>query len=312
MIEARCMDAIFKFVYEFRAEELYAVLNSQFASSILGALLGAFAGAFAAHRIASSSKRREEIEAQIRSVNVAISTAFLICNSVLGIKNQHVESLYKKYVSDRKAYEAALKKPPISGVLRFDPVLKTLNISYLPFDILEKSIYERITISGRPLALIPTVANSIESLRSSVNHRNLIIEKFRSHFPNISDKQKLDYYFGFPLPSGAVDQEYMDTMEGIYQHLDDVIFFSALLCDDLKVHGERLRKIYKKQFSKEIDKITGFDFKTPEAVAIWPNEEKYKDWLEMFVEVEAKQAWYRRIFATNKSSKNDAPKRASS
>ncbi|MBZ2188842.1 hypothetical protein K8B33_07025 [Alcanivorax sp. JB21] len=299
------MDSIFRFINEFQPENFYSVLNSQFASSILGALLGAFAGAFAAHKIALNAKKREELEQQIRGLNVALSTAFLICNSALSLKSQHIESSYKKFTADRKSYEDALKQPPAGGVIQFETDLKTLHMPYLPLEVLEKNAYERITIKGRPLALISTIANSVEALRNSLDHRNNLIEKFKGLFPTIPNKDRLDYYFGFPLPGGRVHQEFLNTMEGIYQYADDVIFFSSLLCEDLKKYGEGIRKIYKEKYDKKVENIVGFDFKTPKAVAIWPDEENYKDWMEMFVEQEEVLPWYRRIFSTNKPKQSD-------
>jgi hypothetical protein len=304
------METIFKFIYELQAKEVYCVLNSQFTSSVFGALLGAFAGAYAAHRIASYAKRKEDLEAQVRAVNVAISTAFLICNSALGLKKQHINDLYNKYVQDRERYEGTLANPPKGGVIQFD--LKTLHMPYMPVEILEKNAYEKLSIKGRPLALISTIANSIETLRSCLDYRNNLIDRFKRLFPTIPDESRFDYYFGFPLPNDSVNQEYSDSMKGIYQYTDDVIFFSSLLCDDLKLHGEAIRKTYKKVYGKNTDQIAGFDFKTPEALAIWPNEADYRDWMDMFVERKAEVSWYKRIFATNKPIKKDAHTRASS
>jgi len=295
------MEAIFKFIYEFQNENLYALLNSQFFSTILGALGGAFAGAFAAHKIALNTKKREEIEKEIRAVNVAISSAFLICNSILSLKNQHLEQLYKGYMGGRKVFENALKSTP-DVALQFDMDLRTLDMPHIPIELLEMNGYEKITLRGRPLALISTLSTSIDTMRSSLNRRNKVIENFKSLLPTISQKEKLDYYFGFPLTDGSVDQEYLDTTEGLYQYADDVIFFSSLLCEDLRKHGNKLRNIYKKLHGKKIDKISGFHFDTPQAKAIWPNQDNYKDWLKMFFEQEKKKSWYERIFATKKEN----------
>lgn len=125
--------------------------------------------------------------------------------------------------------------------------------AYMPIEILEKNAYEKISIKGRPLALISTIANSIETLRSSLDYRNSLIDKFKRLFPTIPEKSRLDYYFGFPLPGDSVNQEYFDSMKGIYQYTDDVIFFSSLLCDDLKLHGEALRKSYRKTYGSKVD-----------------------------------------------------------
>jgi hypothetical protein len=297
------MESIFEFVYEFKMLDFYNLLNSQFTYSILGPLAGAFAGAIAAHKIASSAKKRESIENEIRAVNVSISTAFLICNSMLSLKKQHIESLYKSYMQDRENYANPLANPPNGGVIQFETNLKTIPLPHTPIAVLETNVYERVIIKGRPLALVSTIANSLDQLSSSLKQRNIIIDNFKIIFQNMPEKDKLDHYFGFPLPDGSVHQEYLDTLQGLYQYTDDVIFFSSLFCEDLKKHGNKLIQKYNK---KKIDLITGFDFDTPEAKEIWPDEDQYSNWLGMFVEVKEKPRWYKRILTTNKQSKADA------
>lgn len=42
------------------------------------------------------------------------------------------------------------------------------------------------------------------------------------------------YYFEVPLGTGVMHQEYSDLTEAIHSYLDDIVFFSSLLCPDLE------------------------------------------------------------------------------
>jgi hypothetical protein len=151
------IEMIFQYIYEFESGSAYNLMNSQFISSVIGALAGAFAGAYAAHKIGTSAKRRELLEAQLRSTNVAISSAFLTCNSALGLKGQHVKSLYDNHISERSRFEAALKNPPANGQIHFAMDLKTLHMPFVPFDDVSRIIQEQVNVRGRPLALVSTI-----------------------------------------------------------------------------------------------------------------------------------------------------------
>jgi hypothetical protein len=292
------MDTIFQYIFYFDVTEFYRVLNSQFMSSVLGALAGAAVGALTAQKIALKSKDKEALENQIRAINITISCSFLICNSALAMKKQHIDSLYKVFQSDREKYEKCLKNPPQGQVVNFQTDLKTLHMPNLPIGVLEDTVYNKITIKGRPLALVPTLSNSVSALKSSLDYRSELIGNFKIMFPSISQKEGLDYYFGFPLPDGSVHQEYSDIVDAVYHYLDDVIFYSGKLCEDFNSHGSELRDIYVRRYGKKIENITKFDFGTPEAVAIWPDEQRYESWLSMFLEPEAEQPWHKKLIST--------------
>ena len=307
------MDILFQFIYELPKEELYAFANSQFFSSIVGALAGAFAGAIAAHRIGSNARKREDIELELRSVNLAISAAFLTCNSMLGMKNQHIREMYENFASEKERYVQTMQNPPQGGQpIQFDTDLKTLHMPFVPFDDAIQNIQDRISINGRPLALLSAIANSLNTLRSSLEYRNKLIEEFKTLFPNIRGQETLNYYFGMPLANGSVNHEYSDTLVGIYQYTDDVIYFSSLLCSDLNKYGEELRNFYVKKYRRKIRKITRPDFNTEKAQGLMPSHDNYSDWLTMFQPHDEEGSWFQRIFSPNKASKKDAHERASS
>lgn len=296
------MERIFQYIYEFETGVAYSLMNSQFISSVIGALAGAFAGAYAAHKIGTNARRRELLEAQFRSTNVAISSAFLTCNSVLGLKGQHVKALYEDHISEKAKFEDTLKNPPANGHIQFSMDLKTLHMPFIPFDDVSKIIQEQVNVRGRPLALVSTIQNSLMSLRDSLVYRNKLIDQFKTNFQRVPEQQKLEIYFGLPLPDGNVNQEYPDTIKAISQYTDDVIFFSSLLCSDLVAHGEKIRAQYKKAFGRHLDKTTSPDFKTDKAENLMPDESKYIDWLTMFQEHPKEQSWFKRAWLLTKPS----------
>ncbi|SFL77561.1 hypothetical protein SAMN05421830_10683 [Desulfomicrobium norvegicum] len=297
------IETIFQYIYEFKIENAYKLLNSQFMSSVIGALAGAFAGAYVAHKIASNAKRRELLEAQMRSTNVAISSAFLTCNSLLALKGQHVKSLYDNYIYQKEKFEAALKNPPANGIILFEMDLKTLRMPFVPFDDVSRRVQEQINVRGRPLALVSTIQNSLDSLKHSFEQRNTIIKRFKTDFNGVSEEIKLKIYFGVRLQDGSIHQEYDDIIQIISKYTDDVIFFSSLLCSDLVAHGDNIRTYYKKRFGKHLEKTASPDFKTEKAENLMPDVKDYEDWLMMFKVHPQKQSWFKRLWILISRSK---------
>jgi hypothetical protein len=68
------------------------------------------------------------------------------------------------------------------------------------------------------------------------------------HVPN--------YYFGMPLPSGDTNQEYPDLVGALHSYVDDISFFSTVLCGDLIEHGNRAHADFTKQFRKGAPKVS--------------------------------------------------------
>ena len=56
---------------------------------------------------------------------------------------------------------------------------------------------------------------------------------------------------------------------------------------------------YFKRYGKKIDQIAASNFRVPEAEAIWPDEAKYGNWMDMFSKPEKKLPWYRGFIPTN-------------
>lgn len=86
-------------------------LNSAFMISLISAFIGsgagAWFGAYAAQKIASGAKIREELLADIKNCNAAISLAVLTCNLFLSQKSQHVSKMKKNMMRNLKNFRSA-------------------------------------------------------------------------------------------------------------------------------------------------------------------------------------------------------------
>ncbi len=84
------------------------VLNSNFASSIIGALAGAFFGALAATRFAARQETHRLKLTELRRNNAAVVLSTSITNHSLSFKKQLVKPLVDNFLADRKRYEEFL------------------------------------------------------------------------------------------------------------------------------------------------------------------------------------------------------------
>jgi hypothetical protein len=100
-------------------------------------------------------------------------------------------------------------------------------------------IFDRINAQGRALALISLIDNAATGLRHTSAKRDSLIAMFKAN-PPAPDILPL-IYFGEKLPSGHTHREYADIVEVVHSYTDDLIFFSADLCDELVKYGQALR-----------------------------------------------------------------------
>lgn len=255
-------------------------------SSFFVAMAGAFAGAYFAQRIAERGKLREELIREIRETNAAIMLAHTICNYVIGLKRQHVKPLKEKFdkaqgleAEHRRRVQAA--EIPGDTNFYFDVYLATLPQSRLPIDALQKLIFERISVNGRPLSLVATLAETTSSLNGSIDRRNELIEQFKV-IEGTGSAQVAQRYFGLPYGDGHVNREYPDTVSAISSTVDDAIFFSHLLCVDLHKHGLTLAASLRKKFRGPVPHVNESDFGVARCAGLMPSEKDYSEWLHGF------------------------------
>lgn len=263
------------------------LLNSAFTTSLLGSLAGAFAGAFMAQRIAERSKHRAELLGEIRNTNAAIAIVFGICNSLLALKKQHVKNLKESYDAQKAAVLEFKQKHKTREIqndvaFEFQADLQTLQAPVLPMDTLKEVVFERLSIVGRPLNLVVTLTQTVQSLEESLTMRNKLIQGYKTEFA--IDPQRINpLYFGFPYSGSHVNLDYPSTIDAIYSQTDDGIFFGNLLCKDLHEHGKQLSGAFKRKFKMDSPRVAEVDFSPATADGMMPDEKNYADWTTAFV-----------------------------
>ncbi len=266
-------------------EAAKSLANSAFATALIGSLAGAFAGAVAAQRIVERGKHREELLLEIRNTNAAIAIAFGICNTLVALKKQHVKDLKTRFDAQKAAaleFQRKRKNGEIQDDVEFvfQADLQSLQTGSLPTDILRAVVFERLSLVGRPLNLVMTLAQTAQSLDGSVEKRNALIERYKTEFAH-DNRNLTPQYFGFPYGNGHINLEYPGSVEAIYNQTNDGIFFSNLLCKDLHDHGQHLADEFKKKFKEEAPRVSKVDFST--VADLMPDEKDYADWTSAFV-----------------------------
>lgn len=268
-------------------ENLAAISNSAFATSLVGALSGAYAGAKAAQQIAERSKERAEFQAQIRNTNTAVTLSFMVCNAAISLKKQQTKGLCDTYFKKKAELEDFLRKRKVGEIspdipFEFQADFRSVPFPAVPIDALRSLIYEKLSVSGRPLALVATLEGALSSLADTIENRNGLIANFKQLSPQARDAALPALYFGRPYGESHVSTEYLDTMRGLQNLTDDVIFFSHLLCQDLATHGNTILDKFKSQFKGVLEKINAIALSPEKTTGLIPTDEQYSDWLSGF------------------------------
>jgi len=264
--------------------DVISILNSNFTLSLTGALAGALGGALAAQRIADRAKRRETLLEEVKSTNVALMLTFTICNAGLSLKKQFTKPIHDAYVEKRASLQEfqrqrALGQIPPNAMFEFRADLRTVPMPVVPIDALKHHVYEKVSASGRPLALVVALTGALTTLADVIAKRNTLIEQFQKtgqqleHFPAL--------YFGLPYGGGHLNTEFADTVEGLYRLTDDVVFFGELLGKDLSAHGAKVIALHKPPDRKKLS-LHRVDFTDARKDGLMPEEANYADWLRGF------------------------------
>lgn len=258
--------------------------NSNFSTAIFGAFFGAVFGALAAQRIAERSKDRDDLLKQLQNTNGAIVVSLGICNAMIALKKQYVRELYATFQSHRAellAFEQKRKLGQLDHTPEFHLLadFKTLQMPTVPLAVLQALIYEKLSITGRPLIAVAQLFGALASLADMIAARNHVIERFKVRDPN--DRLLIPHYFGFPYGGGHVSSEYKDTVEAIHNLTDDTIFFSDLIRKDLAVIGDATVKKLSARHGISTLKVQKTDLAKAQAEGLLPDEKNYADWLEI-------------------------------
>jgi hypothetical protein len=236
-------------------------LNSNLAIAFIGGFAGAIGGALGAQRIVERSRKREERLKELRYANAAIMVTHTICNAALALKKQHVQPMRESFLTakaDLDAFKAKRDAGQIAANVEFHVQMdmRTYPAPIVPIETLKHIAFQELSAVGRPLALVAVIEQSLIGLTAAIEKRDQLIKRFESG--DISERVHASYYFGLPLQEGHVNQEFPDLVEAIYSYVDDLAFFSSLLCSDLMKHGTKVREALVQKSSKQVLNRPGF------------------------------------------------------
>ena len=271
--------------------------SAAFATLMSGAF-GAFFGALGAQVIASRYQTKQSVIAELNSVRAALLLCFSICNRFVSLKRQLILPMRNRYVQARQEYEqfsaqaqVHVGPPPLVYELAAD--LQTLPPLTLPTAVLERQLFEKISISGRALAAAVDLLGAFDGLKKTIGDRNELIAELHERSP-IPPQELTELYFGITTADGVTDQRLSAAIEGIFRQTDDCIFFSRLLADDLVEYGRRLRRRYAWRYWRRIPKVVAADWSIAERQGLMPAAAEYADWLRGF---KTRTTWLGRIWA---------------
>ncbi|AXI60305.1 hypothetical protein DLD99_07430 [Pseudomonas kribbensis] len=277
-------------------ENIKGFANSSFTTS----LAGAFAGAVAAQRIAEKGKFREELVKEFHNTNAVLSLAAAAATLALALKKQHVKALKDSYDDDLKRFKEHKEKilghqTPPNTPFEMRPNLLYLDGISPPIATIQDIVLSRLSSVGRTISAVTALADSVKNLNSALSRRNELLNAFKSkQFPEGASFEHM--YLGLPYGTRQTNQEYGGSVEAIHLYTNDIIFFSIKLCEDLRDHGEILKKRYKSRLRGIPPRISTVDFDTPRKDGLVPKDEDYEAWLSGFVTMqEIKPTWRQRL-----------------
>jgi hypothetical protein len=163
----------------------------------------------------------------------------------------------------------------------------------VPIQVLERYVFEKISVRGRALAAAVDLVGAIDGFDKSVKYRNDLIAEIGKESPVQADLL-MERYFGLRNANGVTDERFKVSLEAIYNQTDDCIFFSRILAADLLTYGNRLRQKNAWKYRLGVPKLKGVDWSTAEGQGLLPSDEAYASWLGGF---RAERTRWQRIVA---------------
>ncbi|MDB6446377.1 hypothetical protein PII47_23565 [Pseudomonas sp. 21TX0197] len=276
------------------AASLASIDTAEWGSALISAGLGAGIGAWMAGRIARDSKLRDELLAELRSIDVAQTLCISVIDVAGTLKKQHVSGLLSKYETDLTRfaqYKAAER--------RAGPFTLIINNSKFqaiapPFVELQGLVLKGMSISPNGVKAMVALADAIGNLNGMIDAYNGLLEKFRDGGLPAGFTSE-DYYLALPV-GGVVNDEYGSAVRGIATYTDDVIFFAWKLSQCLTSQGIIVRDRYEelsgeKRVIRRANLIEG-------NVDLIPPDTAYEGWMngweKDFRGVKKKRRWWHR------------------
>ncbi len=117
--------------------------------------------------------------------------------------------------------------------------------------------FEKINANSGVAILVPTLVQAINHFNTAIADRNALIEEIRTSRPH-NDQKLAQFYFGLPDAQGNIDDRYGSAINALSRYIDDCLFFSKTIADDLASHGRELQDQFKHKFPSEKVDVTSF------------------------------------------------------
>lgn len=248
----------------------------EWGSSLISAGLGAGIGAWMAGRIAKSSKLRDELLAELRSIDVAITLCASVLDVACALKRQHVLGLRSKHESDLKSFA----QHQASGRMAETFVLRINNLKLQgitpPIAELQGLVLKGMNISPNGVRSLVALADAVGNLNGMFDSYNELLGMFRSGALPVGFTPG-HYYLGLPV-EGVVNNEYGSAVEAIAFYTDDVIFFAYKLAGCLTSQGVKVCDQYK-EFSGE-KRLTRSLSLVEDKAGLIPCDSAYENWMK--------------------------------
>lgn len=152
---------------------------------------------------------------------------------------------------------------------------------FSPDKNIQELVFTRVTPANRAICLVTALSDTLVKLNDSIDKRNQLIQLFKEDkFPSGADLCSM--YLGLPYGNGTINQEYPDTINSISSYVDDVIFFSTLLCRDLNKYGLKVSDKFKRLTKETPPSISEWDFSQSISDGLIPPDDDYPTWFSAF------------------------------
>jgi hypothetical protein len=257
-------------------------LNSNFITSLVGAGAGAWAGAYAAQKIAARAKFKEDLTKEISNATAAFNLTTMICNVCLSLKGQYINDIYNTYEQKKLEFlkfrdQRAAGTLPAGSVFELEANFQTVSPITTPVEDLKSIIFENISGNRRSVIFTSMLSQSLRLLTEAIGERNRLIEEYRTSGPH-SQAELFHFYFAVRDPAGNIDNRYSGIVTAVYRYVDDCIFFSKSVADELSAHGKIVSALFNKNFNERIGSVGELKITKKEYQDIMPDRKEYASW----------------------------------
>lgn len=274
-------------------------------AAVIASISGGFFGAYGAQFISARSSTFESVKNELNAASAAFVLTYSICNRYCVLKKQIVTPMVQRFSSVEKSHAVINASSSPLKIFEFQANYASIQDVTTPISALEAMLFEKVSIRGRGLALVPALASAAIELNASISGRNELIEEFREKRQD--DKVILEKYLGLPNAKGDIDQRHPDLVRAVALQTNDCIYFSYLLNADLSAYAGSLRNRYRWRYLRRFPKVGTVDWTEAKQNGLIPPDEDYKDWTRGFRDT---PSLFRRFIArVNASGPSEPPKR---